>query len=148
VRSPHWIGALVLGVATTSIAIVGYRLIHVMSRINSVVGTVALMYVFYHLLDTADIGALLTQRSFSMPKFALAVPLSASWQTAYGPNVADYSHYLPDETPAWKPLGASLSGSVLSSQASTTFGVFAAALGGSSFSGHEVDYVVNLGGTA
>lgn len=146
-NSAHWIGIVVFGVATMIIAIIGYRLIHILGRINSIVGSIVFCYLFYRLFDTADFGALLSPSSFSMSSFLLAVSLSASWQIAYGPYVADYSRYLPPETPAWRTFLASLSGSVLSSQLAMTFGVFAAALAGPAFSGNEVSFVVGLGGT-
>lgn len=146
-HAAHWIGILIFGAATTIIAIVGYRLIHIMGRINSVVGSIAFLYLFYRLFDIADIGALVSRPEFSISHFLLAVSLAASWQIAYGPYVADYSRYLPAETPAWKTFLASMSGSVLSSQLAMTFGVFAAALAGPAFSGHEIGFIVALGGT-
>ncbi|MGE3274255.1 MAG: cytosine permease [Vicinamibacterales bacterium] len=146
IGSPHWVGILVFGAATTLIAIVGYRLIHVMGRLSSVIGLLAFVYLTWRLLEGAEAAALFGRAHFTMPGFLLAASLSASWQIAYGPYVADYSRYLPADTPAWKTFWATLAGSVLASQWSMAFGVLAAALAGDAFSGHEVDFVVGLGG--
>ena len=146
-QSAHWVGIVVFGAATAIIAIVGYRLIHVMGRVSSVIGTIAFVYLTYRLLADADVGALIGNSSFTFSHFLLAMSLSASWQIAYGPYVADYSRYLPAETPAWQTFWATLAGSVIASQWSMTFGVLAAALAGPAFSDNEVAFVVGLGGT-
>ncbi|MGN6320047.1 purine-cytosine permease family protein [Trinickia sp.] len=127
--------------------LLGYRVIHGLGRVMSVVGVLAFAYLFARLLVDHDIGALLAMRHFSLAQFLLAVSLSASWQIAYGPYVADYSRYLPRDTSGFTTFWAVWLGSVLGSQASMTFGVFAAALAGHAFSGHEVAFVVSLGGS-
>jgi NCS1 family nucleobase:cation symporter-1 len=101
--------------------------------------------MFSRLFASHDVAGLLGQRHFALGKFLLAMSLSASWQIAYGPYVADYSRYLPRATSTWKVFTAVLVGSVLGSQVSMTFGVFAAALSGKQFEHHEVGYIVGLG---
>jgi NCS1 family nucleobase:cation symporter-1 len=110
-----------------------------------VVGVAAFAYMFARLFAAHDVAALLAQRHFSLSQFLLAMSLSASWQIAYGPYVADYSRYLPRETSAAGVFAAVGLGSVLGSQISMTFGVFAAAVAGSQFEHHEVAYIVGLG---
>jgi NCS1 family nucleobase:cation symporter-1 len=90
---------------------------------------------------------LLAERHFSLSKFLLAMSLSASWQIAYGPYVADYSRYLPRDTSVARVFTAVGLGSVIGSQISMTFGVLAAALAGTQFEHHEVAYIVSLGST-
>ena len=97
------------------------------------------------LLSQHDIGLLLGNRHFSLSSFLLAISLSASWQIAFGPYVADYSRYLPGRTSALKTFLAVGLGSVIGSQISMVFGVFVAALAGDQFAGHEVSYIVGLG---
>ncbi len=90
-----------IGIFSCLIVIVtlfGYRFIHILGRIASVVGISAFVYMFSSLFATHDIFALLAARHFSLSKFLLAMSLSASWQIAYGPYVADYSRYLPRDT--------------------------------------------------
>jgi NCS1 family nucleobase:cation symporter-1 len=90
---------------------------------------------------------LLDNRHFGWSTFLLAVSLSASWQIAFGPYVADYSRYLPSNTSSWKTFTAVGLGTVLGAQASMVLGVFAAALAGTNFRGHEVATIVGLGST-
>ncbi|PMS17110.1 cytosine permease [Trinickia dabaoshanensis] len=139
-------GVLVFAALVLLAAVLGYRLIHGLGRLMSLVGVVAFVYLFARLLANHDIAALLAIRHFTVADFLLAMSLSASWQIAYGPYVADYSRYLPRATSTSRTFWAVWLGSVVGSQASMTFGVFAAALAGQAFAGHEVTYVVGLGG--
>lgn len=134
--------ALVTGVG----AAVGYRLIHTLGRLASLICALAFVYLGFRLVQRADLGGLLADRAFELPVFLLAVALAASWQLAYGPYVADYSRYLPRSTSARATFWWTLAGTGIGSQWSMTFGALAAAAAGSSFTGHEVEYVVGLGG--
>ncbi|EFL25548.1 cytosine/purine/uracil/thiamine/allantoin permease [Streptomyces himastatinicus ATCC 53653] len=141
-------GIILFALLTAVAAAVGYRLIHTLGRIAGVVCALAFVYLGIRLLDRADLAALLHDRSFDFPLFLLAVSLSASWQLAFGPYVADYSRYLPRSTSARATFSWTLAGTVLGSQWSMTFGALAAAAAGDAFVGHEVSYVVGLGGGA
>lgn len=140
-------GILLFAASIVVVTLFGYRVIHGLGRVATAVGVLAFAYLFVRLLGNADAGQALGQRHFDVAKFLLAVSLSASWQIAYGPYVADYSRYLPRSVPSWKVFAAVGGGSVLGSQVSMAFGVFAAALAGQDFAGHEVQYVVGLGAT-
>ena len=146
IGSTHAVGVIVFGAMTTVITIIGYRLIHMMGRISTVVGAVAFTYLCSRLLLDNDIAALLGPADFSLSKFLLAVSLSASFQITYGPYVADYSRYLPANTPTWKTFLTTLTGTVLGAQFAMTFGALAAAVAGPSFSDNEVGHVVSVGG--
>ena len=139
------IGIVIFGCFIVVTTLLGYRVIHVLGRVASVVGVATFLYMFSKLFASHDVAALLGERHFALGKFLLAMSLSASWQIAYGPYVADYSRYLPRATSTWRVFGAVLLGSVLGSQVSMTFGVFAAALSGKQFEHHEVAYIVGLG---
>ena len=141
------IGIVVFSVVCCIIAVVGYRLIHVLGRVATVISSIAFVYLAFRLLATADLGALLQNAHFAWPTFLLAVSLSASWQIAYGPYVADYSRYLPRDTSSKRVFAATFGGATLGAQLSMTFGVLAAAIAGDRFSGDEVGFVVSLGGT-
>ena len=140
-------GIVIFGCIIVIATLFGYRLIHTLGRISSVVGVVAFLYMFSRLFANHDVAGLLAIRHFSLNQFLLAMSLSASWQIAFGPYVADYSRYLPGTTPALRVFGAVGLGSVLGSQIAMTFGVFAAALSGKAFEHHEVAYIVGLGST-
>ncbi|WP_149563763.1 purine-cytosine permease family protein [Streptomyces cacaoi] len=135
--------ALITGVA----AAIGYRVVHALGRIAGLVCALTFVYLGIRLLQRADLGTLLDDHSFSLPMFLLAISLSASWQLAFGPYVADYSRYLPRSTSSRATFWWTLGGSALGSQWSMTFGALAAAAAGDAFVGHEVGYIVGLGGT-
>jgi nucleobase:cation symporter-1, NCS1 family len=139
------VGIAVFGCLIVVVTLFGYRLIHLLGRVSSVIGVAAFVYMFSRLLASHDLAALLGIRHFSLNQFLLAMSLSASWQIAYGPYVADYSRYLPRTTRGPAIFAAVGLGSVLGSQIAMTFGVFAAALSGKAFEHHEVAYIVGLG---
>src|SRR5215470_20378293 len=138
-------GILIFSCLIVVVTLFGYRVIHVLGRVASVVGIVVFAYMFGRLFATHDVAALLAERHFSLSRFLLAMSLSASWQIAYGPYVADYSRYLPRDTSVLRVFAVVGLGSIIGSQISMTFGVFAAALAGAQFEHHEVAYIVGLG---
>ncbi|MEU9442188.1 cytosine permease [Streptomyces sp. NPDC048304] len=140
-------GIVVFAAVTALMAIVGYRVIHALGRVASTICALAFVYLGIRLLDRADLTALLHDAHFSPPMFLLAMSLSASWQLAFGPYVADYSRYLPRTTSTRATFWWTLSGSALGSQWSMTFGVLVAATAGAKFLDSQVGYVVALGGT-
>lgn len=139
------VGIVIFTAFIVAVTMCGYRVIHALGRIASAVGVIAFGYMFSRLFATHDVSALLAQRHFSLSQFLLAMSLSASWQIAYGPYVADYSRYLPRSTPVAAVFTAVGLGSVIGSQVSMSFGVLAAALAGKEFEHHEVAYIVALG---
>ena len=139
------VGIVVFGCLIVVVTLFGYRVIHGLGRVASAVGIVAFLYMFGRLFASHDVAALLAERHFSLSRFLLAMSLSASWQIAYGPYVADYSRYLPRNTSVAGVFAAVGLGSVIGSQVSMTFGVLAAALAGEQFEHHEVAYIVGLG---
>jgi NCS1 family nucleobase:cation symporter-1 len=142
-----WQGIMLFAAAIVVLTIFGYRVIHMIGRLASIIGVIAFIYLFGALLAGNDVVALLGNKHFSVSSFLLAISLSASWQIAFGPYVADYSRYLPRSTSASKTFWAVGLGSVIGAQASMVFGVFAAALAGKEFAHHEVSFIVSLGGT-
>ena len=140
-------GIVIFSCFIVVVTLFGYRFIHLLGRVSSIVGIAAFVYMFSRLFATHDIAALLAERHFSLSRFLLAMSLSASWQIAYGPYVADYSRYLPRYTSVPAVFAAVGLGSVIGSQISMTFGVLAAALAGKQFEHNEVHYIVSLAST-
>jgi NCS1 family nucleobase:cation symporter-1 len=140
-------GIMIFAAMIVLLTILGYRTIHLIGRLSSIIGIIAFFYLFYTLLSQHDLSLLLDNRHFTLSSFLLAISLSASWQIAFGPYVADYSRYLPGRTSPLKTFLAVGLGSVIGSQISMVFGVFVAALAGDQFAGHEVAYIVGLGST-
>ncbi|MFC5694146.1 purine-cytosine permease family protein [Pseudomonas sp. GCM10022186] len=139
-------GILIFAGVIVLSTVFGYRVIHMIGRIASVLGIIAFIYLFSRVMALGDIGELLQNRHFSWSSFLLAVSLAASWQIAYGPYVADYSRYLPSSTSSVKTFLAAGLGSVIGAQVSMVLGVFAAAMANGQFAGREVAYIVGLGG--
>jgi NCS1 family nucleobase:cation symporter-1 len=140
-------GIVIFSCLIVAVTLCGYRVIHVLGKVASFVGVIVFLYMFGRLFASHDVAVLLANRHFSLSQFLLAMSLSASWQIAYGPYVADYSRYLPRDTSVLRVFAAVGLGSVVGSQISMTFGVFAAALAGAQFEHHEVAYIVGLGST-
>ncbi|QHC27614.1 MULTISPECIES: purine-cytosine permease family protein [unclassified Streptomyces] len=139
-------GIVIFALVTAVTTVIGYRLIHTLGRVAGIVCALAFVYLGIRLLERADLTTLLADRSFHLPLFLLAVSLSASWQLAFGPYVADYSRYLPRDTSPRATFWWTLGGSALGSQWSMTFGVLVAATAGGAFLDDQVGYVVGLGG--
>jgi nucleobase:cation symporter-1, NCS1 family len=95
-------GILIFAAMIIAATLFGYRVIHIIGRIATVLGIVAFVYLFSRVMALGDVGQLLQIRHFSWSSFLLAVSLAASWQIAYGPYVADYSRYLPSATSSTK----------------------------------------------
>lgn len=143
------VGMIVFGALTIVVATLGYKYIHMLGRIATVVGILGFTYLGIRLLASQDVGALLGAGSFEFPTFLLAISLGAGWQLTYGPYVADYSRYLPSKTPARKTFMSAYFGTVIGSQWSMTLGALFAALAlpkGARFLDGQVAFLGNLSG--
>ncbi|CAB3624990.1 MULTISPECIES: purine-cytosine permease family protein [Achromobacter] len=140
-------GILIFAAVIAGVTLFGYRMIHIIGRIATVLGIIAFFYLFSRVIALGDVGQLLQIRHFTWSSFLLSVSLAASWQIAYGPYVADYSRYLPSRTSSFKTFLAVGLGSVLGAQIAMVLGVLAAAMAAGQFAGREVAYIVGLGGT-
>ena len=137
-------GILIFAGLIIIFASLGYRIIHVMGKVSSVVGVLSFIYLFGAIFAKSDISSLLAVNHFSWTSFFFAIALSASWQISYGPYVADYSRYLPSNTDGRKVFWSVFSGTVIGAQLAMILGVFVAQLAQGSFLGHEVSYMVGL----
>ncbi|MFI5776295.1 purine-cytosine permease family protein [Nocardia sp. NPDC051570] len=142
------VGIVVFGALTGVVAVLGYRLIHVVGRIATVLGVLGFTYLAVRLFVRYDVGAHLGGHGFAAATFLLAISLGASWQLTFGPYVADYSRYLPRNTSARKTFWFTFAGSVLGSQWSMTFGALLAACAGTAFTVDQVGFIGALAGPA
>ncbi len=140
------VGILVFGALTLLVAFFGYRWIHTLGRIASVVGAIGFTYLGIRVFTEYDVTALLSDQRFELATFLLAIALGAGWQLTFGPYVADYSRYLPRTTPRRTTFVATFLGSVLGSQWSMTLGVLVAAAAGAAFLDSQVVFVGDLAG--
>ena len=142
------VGILLFVALVAVISIFGYELIHAVGRVASAIGVLGLAYLAVRLFTQHDVGAAVSGPQFEMATFLLSISLGAGWQLTYGPYVADYSRYLPADTPDRSVFLATFAGSVLGSQLSMTFGVLVAAVAGDAFLSNQVGWLGGLAGPA
>lgn len=140
------VGILIFGVLTAVVAIIGYRFIHLLGRIATVVGIIGFAYLTIRIFTEYDASKIFADTSFSIVSFLLAVSLGAGWQLTYGPYVADYSRYLPRSTKESTTFTATLLGSVIGSMWSMTIGALIAAAAGPAFLNGQVSFLGKLSG--
>lgn len=144
----RWIGIVIFGALTMIVATIGYRLIHLLGRVATVVGAIGFTYLAIRMLMKYDVAALLGAKPFDIVTFLLAVSLGAGWQLTFGPYVADYSRYLPRSTKESATFWATFLGSVIGSQWSMTLGAVVAAAAGDAFLSSQVSFIGELAGGA
>lgn len=140
----RWTGIVVFATITGVIAFFGYNPIHAMGRITSIIGTLGLGYVAVRLFQTHSFGAELANSSFEIVPFLLAISLSAGWQLTFAPYAADYSRYLPRNTPLGRVWLGCFAGSVLGASLSMVLGVLIATAGGKDFMTGQVAWIGHL----
>lgn len=146
VENPEF-GILVFGALTAVVAVIGYRLIHVIGRIATVVSILGFGYLAFQLFSHYDIPQVFGQKPFSVASLLLTISLSAGWQMTYAPYVADYSRYLPSNTDNASTFWNSLLGSAIGAQLAMTFGVLVAAVG-AGFLKNQVGFMGELAGAS
>lgn len=141
------IGMVVFGLLTTFVAVIGYRLIHLIGRIASIIGAIGFGYVAIRLFLGHDVHAAFGQVEFSTASFMLAVALAAGWQMTFAPYVADYSRYLPSRTTVRSTFWMTFLGSVIGAQLAMMLGVFiASTLGPDTFLSNQVGALGEIAG--
>jgi NCS1 family nucleobase:cation symporter-1 len=108
--------SIVIQIAVPSvIAIVGYKLLHLSSRVVSVVSVLLFAVLTVALADHMPASV----PAGPAPTFGtvlLAISVFVSWQLTWAPYVSDYSRYLPEDTPSrttftWTYLGSAVGAS-------------------------------------
>jgi NCS1 nucleoside transporter family len=107
---------ILIGVVSVVGAIVGYRLIHALAGVMSLISGVTLVLAFVWVLGVNGLdSATLSSGSFSWVGFMGTLSLAALWQIAYAPYVSDYTRYMPRDTGVRPAFWATYSGCVLGS---------------------------------
>lgn len=75
-------GILIFAAVIAGVTLFGYRMIHIIGRIATVLGIIAFFYLFSRVIALGDVGQLLQIRHFTWSSFLLSVSLAASWQIA------------------------------------------------------------------
>jgi NCS1 family nucleobase:cation symporter-1 len=133
---------------STVLAIYGYRHIHRFSHFAAILSGVVFLGLFVRLLVDPQTGTAFAQHTFAAAPFILGISLAASWQLTFGPYIADYSRYLPQDTPKSATIGWTFLGSVAGASLAMVLGAMVAAIGGKAFLGDQVGYLAHLGGPA
>jgi NCS1 family nucleobase:cation symporter-1 len=139
-------GIAIFGCLTLLVATVGYRLIHVLGRVSTVVGGIGFTYLAIRAFGEYDVPALLGAKPFDIVTFLLAISLGAGWQLTFGPYVADYSRYLPRATTVRSAFTGTFLGTVIGSQWSMSLGALVAAASGAAFLESQVTFIGSLAG--
>ncbi len=144
------VGILIFGAATAFLAILGYKYIHALGRIATVVGLAGFLYLTVAVFTRFDVGQIMFLKGFEWPTFLTAIALGAGWQLTFGPYVADYSRYLPQSTSERKTFWYTFAGSVGGAQWAMTLGALAGGLSaaglGGDFLKNQVGYMGDLAG--
>lgn len=109
---------ILIGVVSVVGAIVGYRLIHALTGLMSLVSGITLALAFVWVLFVNGLTeSAWSSGGFTWVGFMGTVSLAALWQIAYAPYVSDYTRYMPRDTgvrPAfWATYAGCLIGSLL-----------------------------------
>jgi purine-cytosine permease-like protein len=109
---------ILIGLVSVVGAIVGYRLIHALAGVMSLISGVTLALAFVWVLVVNGLGdKALNSGGFTWVGFMGTVSLAALWQIAYAPYVSDYTRYMPRDTgvrPAfWATYAGCVTGSLL-----------------------------------
>lgn len=120
----------IVGIGTVSVVatMVGYRLIHRVTAILSVVAGGALLVAFVWIVGVNGVpdGTWHTD-GFSWSGFMATLSVAALWQIAYAPYVSDYTRYMPRDTGQRAAFWGTYSGCVLGSVLPMLLGVLVGA---------------------
>ena len=144
------VGIVIFGAATAVLAILGYRYIHALGRVATVLGLLGFAYLSVSIFTRFDVSHAIFVKPFELSTFLIAVSVAAGWQLTFGPYVADYSRYLPQETSEKRTFWYTFAGSTIGAQCAMTIGALAGGLSsaglGGSFLKNQVGYMGDLGG--
>ncbi|HWL24094.1 MAG TPA: cytosine permease [Ureibacillus sp.] len=92
------VSVVIVNVLAVILVIYGYDFIHRFERYISILFFLLFIYLTFRLLQH-PIPVHIQDHTFSWGSFLLVLSIMASWQLTYGPYAADYSRYLPTNTP-------------------------------------------------
>ncbi len=144
---PVDLAIVIVSIVCTALAIVGYRLIHVVDRWISLLSACLFIFLTVQLFRTADVGAHWSGGgSFDFGTFLLVVAIAATWQFTWGPYVADYSRYLPARTSTASTFWWTYGGAVIGGAWIMCLGAAFVAIAQEAFEGGSTSYLVDLAG--
>lgn len=128
VHMPTSVGVLLIGVVSVAAAIYGYRLLHALGTIMSILAGLAfvVLIVWWTVVHPLP-STVLSSGSFNWAGFMGTLSIAALWQIAYAPYVSDYTRYMPKDTGVRPAFWATYFGCVLGSIAGMVVGAIAGA---------------------
>lgn len=138
--------AAIVGVSIVCvvITILGYKMIHTLERISSVVSGLTLAYLTVLVVGDGNLGAVWHAGPLHGGAFLMMLAIAATWQIAYAPYVADYSRYLPEQTSTKGCFWWTYAGSVTSSVWMMALGAMSAALAPQALDQGFTGYLLHL----
>lgn len=122
------IAIVIIGVISVVATIVGYRLIHKVTAVLSVVAGGALVVAFVWMIGVNGVPAETWHSGgFTWAGFMATLSVAALWQIAYAPYVSDYTRYMPRDTGQRAAFWGTYSGCVLGSVLPMLLGVLVGA---------------------
>lgn len=119
---------LLIGAISVVVTIIGYKLIHSLAALLSVVAGVSLLVAFVWMVGVNGLPAGTWHTDgFGWAGFMATFSAAALWQIAYAPYVSDYTRYLPRDTGVKTAFWATYSGCVLGSVLPMLLGVLVGA---------------------
>ena len=107
---------ILIGAVSVLGAIVGYRLIHALTGVMSLVSGVVMVMAFVWILGVNHLPhGTFHSGGYTFAGFMGTVSLAALWQIAYAPYVSDYTRYMPKDTGVRPAFWATYFGAVLGS---------------------------------
>ncbi len=102
-----------IGALCFVVALYGYRLIHRLQKLLSILSVLIFLAATVLALTLPIPAGQWLPTGFVLSKFLVAVSIAVTWQLSYAPYVADYSRYLPTETPMARVFWFSYAGTVI-----------------------------------
>jgi nucleobase:cation symporter-1, NCS1 family len=138
--------AAIVGVSLVCvvIAVLGYKMIHTIERISSVLSGLAFAYLTVLVIAQGDLGSVWHMGPLHGGAFLMMLAIAATWQIAYAPYVADYSRYLPEPTSTSRCFLWTYAGSVTSSVWMMALGALGAALAPQTLDQGFTGYLLHL----
>ncbi|MGG3467781.1 cytosine permease [Neobacillus pocheonensis] len=119
---------VLISIITLVITLFGYDLIHKMEKYFAIIFAIVFVFVTVEAFRLPMPAHIWVPGHFSAGPFLLTVSIAATWQLTYAPYVADYSRYLPSNTPSSKTFGYTYAGTVIGTVWMMSLGVILTAL--------------------
>jgi purine-cytosine permease-like protein len=127
----HWDvkpSIVLIGLISVIAAVVGYKLIHALAGLLTIVSGTVLVLAFVWAFGVNGLPeSTFSSGTVTAAGFMSTVTLAAVWQIAYAPYVSDYTRYMPKGTGTKPAFWATYSGAVLGSLIPMLLGAVAGA---------------------